>query len=518
MGLRTQQLKGLNGGLNAVAQDLEGLEGPTQSPDLLNCYGLPGTVFSRLGSAPWWDTGGTGPLYWFSFFEPLKLGDGAGTTIDGDGWHWPTAPTYPGPVPRRSSYLFRILTPANGTLGVDPDAVLNITWDRRRGAQGYKVQIKNTDTGIEAWQFGNQKVNAINVPAGTLERSKQYTIKVWAIIGTYGSGGTPQLEQTTNTRTFNTLLTVPTNLAPVGAITTLTPTFTCDAVVKAVRYKVKIYDAAGTTVLHTSIALLLPSYVLGGGVLTDYATKYWSFTAYADAACTAAYGVESGHEIIYQIQLDDTLADGTVGTAYTGTITATGGTSPYTYAVTSGTLPAGLSLSSGGAVTGTPTTAATSAFTVTATDANGSTGSRAYSVTVASDLILAYLDLRNTNFPTTKVPADAQPAINGSTPFYFENSSWSGETDAGLLPRDYDGGEFTIRGNQIASAGGYRYPIGFAPGDIWQFAIIKSSSGEAWYNGPSRITSPHGFGVYTAVSGATGTVEFTETPNAWDGS
>ena len=71
MGLRTQQLKGLNGGLNAVAQDLEGLEGPTQSPDLLNCYGLPGTVFSRLGSAPWWDTGGTGPLYWFSFFSGI---------------------------------------------------------------------------------------------------------------------------------------------------------------------------------------------------------------------------------------------------------------------------------------------------------------------------------------------------------------------------------------------------------------------------------------------------------------
>jgi hypothetical protein len=46
-------------------------------------------------------------------------------------------------------------------------------------------------------------------------------------------------------------------------------------------------------------------------------------------------------------------------------------------------LPAGLTLASNGAVTGTPTTAATSAFTVTATDANGDTGSRAYSVTVA---------------------------------------------------------------------------------------------------------------------------------------
>jgi hypothetical protein len=297
MGLRTQQLKGLNGGLNAVAQDLEGLEGPTQSPDLLNCYGLPGTVFSRLGSAPWWDTGGTGPLYWFSFFEPLKLGDGSGggTTIDGDTpyWHWPTAPTYPGPVPRSSSYLFRILTPANGTLGVDPDAELHITWERRRGALGYKLQVKDADTGTEALIYPDCPTPGYYVPAGTFARSKSYVIKVWAILAKSPEGAATQLEQTTNTRTFNTLLSVPTNLAPVGEITTLTPTFTCNAVAKAVRYKVKIYDATGTTLLHTSMALLLPSYPLGAGVLADGTSYKWTFTAYADSVCTAAYGVES---------------------------------------------------------------------------------------------------------------------------------------------------------------------------------------------------------------------------------
>jgi hypothetical protein len=168
----------------------------------------------------------------------------------------------------------------------------------------------------------------------------------------------------------------------VGTISTLTPTFTCNAVAKAVRYKVKIYAADSVTLLHTSTALLTPSYPLGGGVLTDYSTKFWSVTAYADAACTVLYGVESGHEIIYKIELDDTLPDGTVGTAYTGTVTATGGTGPYTYAVTSGTLPAGLTLASNGNITGTSTTAATSAFTITASDNIGGTGSQAYSVTV----------------------------------------------------------------------------------------------------------------------------------------
>ncbi|MCM2468426.1 putative Ig domain-containing protein [Agrobacterium vitis] len=81
------------------------------------------------------------------------------------------------------------------------------------------------------------------------------------------------------------------------------------------------------------------------------------------------------------------LTAATVGTAYTETVTASGGTSPYTYAVTSGTLPAGMSLNtSTGAISGTPTTAANTSFTITATDANSATGSASYSLAVAADL------------------------------------------------------------------------------------------------------------------------------------
>jgi hypothetical protein len=49
-------------------------------------------------------------------------------------------------------------------------------------------------------------------------------------------------------------------------------------------------------------------------------------------------------------------ANGTVGTAYSATLTATGGTAPYTFSISAGTLPAGLSLnSSTGVISGTPT-------------------------------------------------------------------------------------------------------------------------------------------------------------------
>ncbi len=68
------------------------------------------------------------------------------------------------------------------------------------------------------------------------------------------------------------------------------------------------------------------------------------------------------------------LPGGIVGTAYSGSIAATGGTSPLSYSVSAGSLPAGLSLnSSTGAITGTPSGPASTtpvSFTVKITDSS----------------------------------------------------------------------------------------------------------------------------------------------------
>jgi hypothetical protein len=80
-----------------------------------------------------------------------------------------------------------------------------------------------------------------------------------------------------------------------------------------------------------------------------------------------------------------TLPNGTVGTAYNQTVTASGGTAPYVFAISSGALPTGLLLNSAtGAITGTPSAAGTFTFTITATDASGCFGSRLYEITIAS--------------------------------------------------------------------------------------------------------------------------------------
>lgn len=82
-----------------------------------------------------------------------------------------------------------------------------------------------------------------------------------------------------------------------------------------------------------------------------------------------------------------TLSSPVIGTAYSQILTASNGRAPYTFAVTGGTLPAGLSLSSAGVLSGTPTAGGSFSFTVTATDANGFTASRAYTVTISAAAI-----------------------------------------------------------------------------------------------------------------------------------
>ncbi len=72
----------------------------------------------------------------------------------------------------------------------------------------------------------------------------------------------------------------------------------------------------------------------------------------------------------------------TVGTAVSLQMQATDSASGQTLTYTASGLPAGLSISSSGLITGTPTTASTSSVTVTAKDTTGATGSAAFSWTV----------------------------------------------------------------------------------------------------------------------------------------
>lgn len=65
------------------------------------------------------------------------------------------------------------------------------------------------------------------------------------------------------------------------------------------------------------------------------------------------------------------LPAATVGATYSQSLSGTGGVPPYTWTISGGALPTGLTMSSSGVISGTPTTAGTFAFSVRLTDASG---------------------------------------------------------------------------------------------------------------------------------------------------
>jgi len=80
-----------------------------------------------------------------------------------------------------------------------------------------------------------------------------------------------------------------------------------------------------------------------------------------------------------------TLPNGKVGTSYSASVVATGGTTPYAWSIAAGALPTGLALNtSTGAITGTPTTAGTASFTVQVTDNVGATATAPLSLIITA--------------------------------------------------------------------------------------------------------------------------------------
>jgi hypothetical protein len=83
-----------------------------------------------------------------------------------------------------------------------------------------------------------------------------------------------------------------------------------------------------------------------------------------------------------------TLPNAVQYASYTQALTATNGNTPYTWALITGALPTGMSLSSGGVISGIPTSApGTFSFTVRATDNSACTQTRAYSLVLDCPVI-----------------------------------------------------------------------------------------------------------------------------------
>ncbi len=190
---------------------------------------------------------------------------------------------------------------------------------------------------------------------------------------------------------------------------------------------------AGTITWSVSSGSLPAGLALSGngtitGTPTTAATS--SFTVQAKDSGTPQQTAQQQLSIAIYAGLTITttsLPNGTVKSAYSATLKSAGGTSPITWSVSQGSLPAGLSLSSSGTISGTPTAAGTSNFTVSATDSStpAQTKTQALSITINPALSIT----------TTSLPAGTVAIA------YSENIQTSGGTlpitwsvTAGTLP------------------------------------------------------------------------------------
>lgn len=170
----------------------------------------------------------------------------------------------------------------------------------------------------------------------------------------------------------------------------------------------------------------------------------------AIAGC-GGYSPGTNHPATLSITTAAALPTGTVGSAYAMTFAAAGGTSPYTWSVSAGALPAGLALSGAGVLSGTPTMPGNGAFTVQAKDSASSpqTATLAATLTVhdsAVTVTTAGLPLANDN-----AAYSATLTASGGVPPY----TWS--LIAGALPSGVSLSPAGVLSGTPAAAGVFKF-------------------------------------------------------------
>ena len=116
--------------------------------------------------------------------------------------------------------------------------------------------------------------------------------------------------------------------------------------------------------------------------------------------------------------------DGTVGVAYSATLVATSGTGPWSWAITSGQLPPGLTLNSGnGIVSGIPTTAGISTFVAQWADSQGLIFPNTFSIAIVAPTLTITTSSPLPNATAGSAYSQAFAVTGGISPYTWSISS-----------------------------------------------------------------------------------------------
>src|SRR5208337_1521712 len=255
-----------------------------------------------------------------------------------------------------SSSIKITLTPSTAQT-VDPGAILDIT---------ASVANDSSNKGV-AWT-----ISGSGTLSGQTTTSVTYTAPTVA-----SSNSTATITATSNANTSVTAtLTITINTAILGITPTSLPAATVGAPYTV--YISAIGGASGTFTWSITSGTLpaglsmspsTTSTVTISGTPTTVGTSDFTIQVVDSASNTAsqALGIVVSKPGPLTIETQS-LPPGTVNTPYNASLQATGGIEPYTWTITSGTLPVGLAMNSAGIISGTPAASGTSGFTAQVTD------------------------------------------------------------------------------------------------------------------------------------------------------
>jgi hypothetical protein len=275
----------------------------------------------------------------------------------------------------------------------------------------------------------------------------------------------------------------------INPAVTITTTTLPDWTRNGPSYNQTILATGGTGALTFSLTggALPPGVALssGMGTLTGVPTTVGSYTF----TLTATDGVGASASRMYTVTINSPVmitttsaANADLNTAYSQTFQATGGTGSLMFSKSAGTLPPGLTLSSGGVLSGTPAAPGTYNFSVTATDSVGATNTQTYTVIVRISSTFAVAAFKGNGLWRHSdsggwqqlTPADAtQSAVDdrGNVAAIFSNGLWRYQDASGwqrltpAIPSLVD-----IAGNAIVVAN-------FPGNGLWRYGVPAIAGG-----------------------------------------
>ena len=252
------------------------------------------------------------------------------------------------------------------------------------------------------------------------------TVKCWGrnAYGALGNNTTTNSVAAVSVLAPAVTLSTPTSVvASANTLTEKSIDVSWDASAGASSYTVKIYNAAGASVLGTKTSVTGTSTTITASTYSAIAhnTAYKiTVTAIGDAGVNYNNSAESAQASVttnppnLAISTPTSGLSGTANSAYSLTVAGSGGVAPLTYALT-GTLVAGLNFNtSTGVISGTPTVSGSQIFSVTMTDSRPVSVSTAnFTIAIASattTVSIALADATPTYGVTNRITATTSQA------------------------------------------------------------------------------------------------------------